>query len=431
MKSDELYTLAEELWPIYRTILGPGFKESLKIIKDFGLNNLRTIEFATGQIMGDWTIPNEYSVNDAYIIAPNGNRICSFKENNLHLVAHSIPVNGKFSLSELQDHLYSLPDQPTAIPYVTSYYESNWGFCLTQLQRDDLIPGEYQVFIDSKLSPGSLTIGELVIPGKSEKEIFFSTYLCHPGMANNELSGPVVLSGLARDLAKRENLNFTYRFVFVPETIGSISYIHSKLDEIKEKTVAGFNITCIGDERNYSFLPSRNGKTLSDRVGLEVVASMSDSPCIYSWKDRGSDERQYCAPGVDLPVASLMRSKYWEYPEYHTSLDTLGSVVTPKGLAGGLEMLERVINVLENNYVIDSIFFGEPQLGKRNLYPNVSIKGNYENTRNLLNILSYADGMNSLLDIANILELKFDEVLKIYQVLDQNSLIKTLRLEAD
>ena len=277
----------------------------------------------TGTQVFDWSIPKEWRVRKAWIKKPNGEIICDFSKNNLHLVGYSIPVQKKMSLSQLNEHLYSLPDQPTAIPYITSYYKERWGFCLTENERKTLVEGDYEVFIDSELFEGSLTYGELIIPGSLEKEIFLSTYICHPSMANNELSGPCVTTYIAKWIEDLKKRRFTYRIIFVPETIGSITYLSKNLDVMKKSIICGFNVSCIGDDRAYSFIPSRNGKTISDFVGRHILKWIDKNFVEYKWTDRGSDERQYCAPFIDLPVASIMRTKYGSYDEYHTSLDDL------------------------------------------------------------------------------------------------------------
>lgn len=401
MIGSEIHKLAERLWGINRSITGDGVRETLAILKE-SIPDLKVVEVPTGTAVFDWTIPKEWRVHDAYILTPSGKKICSFKENNLHLVGYSIPIRKKLSLQELQDHLYSLPEQPTAIPYITSYYKERWGFCLSQQQRDGLEDGEYEIFIDSELFEGSLTYGELFIQGKSNREIFISTYVCHPSMANNELSGPTVTTFLAKWLVNRLDNRLSYRFVFIPETIGSIAYLSKNKDSLKSNVVAGFNVTCIGDNRDYSYLPSRNGETLSDAVAKHVLKHIYPSYKTYKWADRGSDERQYCAPGMDLPIASIMRTKYGMYDEYHTSLDDLTNVVTAEGLEGGYNALKCAIEALEENTYPKVNVFCEPQLGKRGLYPTLSTKSSGAEVRLMMNLITWSDGSKSLLEIAEL-----------------------------
>lgn len=419
---DELHNLAKELWPINRSITGDGVRKTLTILKRF-IPDLIVFEIPTGTNVFDWTIPKEWKVNDAYIITPGGNKICSFKENNLHLVSYSIPIYKKLNLSQLQENLYSLPEQPTAIPYITSYYKEHWGFCISQEMRDSLEDGEYEVFIDSELFNGSLTYGELLIKGNTDKEIFISTYVCHPSMANNELSGPTVTTFIAKWLKNRTGNRFSYRFVFIPETIGSITYLSLNLDYLKSKVIAGFNISCIGDNRTFSFLPSRYGNTISDIVSKHVLKHIYPSFITYDWKDRGSDERQYCAPGIDLPIASIMRSKYGAYEEYHTSLDDLNSVVTPDGLEGGYKALKLVIEALEENIYPMVNVFCEPQLGKRGLYPTLSTKFSSYEVRLMMDVITWSDGTNSLLDIAEICDVPIWKLYPIVKTLSMHKLI--------
>jgi aminopeptidase-like protein len=416
---NELYDFATKIWPYNRSLTGSGVRETLQAIK-LEVPTLKTRSFSSGLKVFDWEIPMEWNVIYAYIIDPNGNKICDFSTNNLHLVGYSESIEVDLQLSDLQDHLYSLPEQPDAIPYVTSYYEQRWGFCISERQRQKLLEGTYKIRISTSKTIGTLDIGEIFIPGVDKKEIFLSTYVCHPSMANNEISGITVSTFIAKYLAKRTNLRHSYRFVFLPETIGSITYIHHNLKKMKKNIIAGFNLTCIGDERNYSYLPSRNGDVLSDRAALHVLENQYQGYKKYSWLDRGSDERQYCAPGIDLPIASLMRTKYGEYPEYHTSLDDLINVVTAKGLMGGFDLVRKVIEVLEMDIIARPKMLCEPMMSKRHLYPTLSTKNLHSDIRLRMNIISYLDGKKSLLDIANILgkpiELVYNEMLTLKEM---------------
>ncbi|OED64531.1 aminopeptidase [Vibrio splendidus ZS-139] len=400
MIGQDIHNLARKLWKINRSLTGEGVRETLSIISQ-ELPSLETKSYDSGSKVFDWTIPDEWEIKEAYIIDPLGNKICDFYVNNLHLVGYSTPINQKMSLTELQNHLYSLPDQPDAIPYITSYYKERWGFCISHNARENLIDGEYHVVIDSRHFKGVLNYGELLIKGQSEKEVFISTYICHPSMANNELSGPTVVTYLAKWLLEQEKLKYSYRIVFIPETIGSISYLSQHYKFLKENVYAGFNVTCVGDNRAYSYLPSRAGDTISDDIAKHVLKWKAPDYISYTWNDRGSDERQYCAPGIDLPIATMMRTKYGEYPEYHTSLDDLKTVVTPEGLQGGYDSLKYALEALEMNVTPKVKILCEPQLGKRGLYPTLSTKGADVQVRLMMNFISYCDGDNSLLDIAD------------------------------
>jgi len=394
----EMHRLAAELFPICRSLTGNGVRETLRILQRH--IPLTVHEVPCGTRVFDWTIPQEWNIRDAYVQDERGERIIDFRKSNLHVVAYSTPVDKTVGLSELQEHLHSLEDQPDAVPYVTSFYEEHWGFCVSHRQRAQLREGKYRVVIDSEFRNGSLTYGELLIPGDSSREVFLSTYICHPSMANNELSGPVVATFLAKWLAGAPR-RYSYRIIFIPETIGSITYLSRHIDELKAKVVAGFNLTCMGDDRAYSYLPSRNGSTLADRVALNILTHNHPDFIRYSFLDRGSDERQYCSPGVDLPVVSVMRSKYREFPEYHTSLDDL-AFVTPRGLAGGYGVVRDCLELLERNRVYRATCLGEPQLGRRGLYPMLGTKESHALVKDMLDVLAYADGTRDLIAISDL-----------------------------
>lgn len=423
MIGNEIHNFAKKLWKINRSITGAGVRETLITIKKDYLPNLKIESVPSGTKVFDWTVPLEWQVDAAYIISPSGKKICDFSNNNLHLVGYSVPFRGKMNLKELQKYLYSLPQQPNAIPYITSYYEKRWGFCIAQEQRDILEDGEYEVVIDTKHFSGQLNYGELILPGESDKEIFLSTYVCHPSMANNELSGLTIMTYLSKWLSELKPRRYTYRLVFVPETIGSISYLSKNYINLKKKVFAGFNISCVGDERSYSYLPSRNGKTISDKLAKHVLKWVDPNYVSYTWLNRGSDERQYCAPGIDLPIATIARTMYENYPEYHTSLDNLDKVVTPKGLDGGYWVLRKILELIEKNRTYKSKFLCEPQLSKRNLYPTLSTKKTAEQVMTMMNFISFCDGEHSLLDISEKINVPAWDLYELTEKLLSNDLI--------
>jgi aminopeptidase-like protein len=423
MIGKDIYKFAKQIWPINRSITGEGIRTTLYKIKQH-LPKLEIKSIPSGTEVFDWTVPKEWLAMEAYIITPNGEKICDFKVNNLHLLGYSTSFEGYIKLEKLKEHLYTLPEQPEAIPYITSYYKERWGFCLSQNQYDHLKEGDYYVKIEAKQFDGVLNYGEIILPGREQKEVFLSTYICHPSMANNEISGPTVVTFLAKWLFDLSERHYTYRIVFIPETIGSITYLSLNYNEMKQKTISGFNVSCVGDDRAYSYLPSRNGNTLSDDIAKHVLKHIDPDFKSYTWLDRGSDERQYCAPGIDLPVASIMRTKYGQYPEYHTSLDDLDSVVTPSGLDGGYWSIRKAIEAIERNQKYCVTVLGEPQMGKRGLYPTLSTKKSGEQVRLMMDVISLCDGKNTLLQIAETLSTPIWELYELIDKLVEHKLLQ-------
>jgi aminopeptidase-like protein len=417
---------AKDLYPIRRSLSGPGVRESLDYLRTL-MPDLQVHSIASGSDAMDWTVPDEWTFRDAYVENEAGERVVDIADHGLHIMGYSEPVNEWFDLDELQDHLFSLPEQPEAIPYVTSYYKRRWGICVSQRQRDAFTPGRYRVVIDADLKPGVLNYADLILPGDTEDEILISTYVCHPMMVNNELSGPVVATALARWLSTQSR-RYTYRFVFVPETIGALIYLSRHMAHLQERTRAGFVLTCMGDERAYSFMPSRTGQTLPDRAARHILRHFAPDHLEYSFLERGSDERQYCSPRVNMPVVSIMRSKYGVYPEYHTSLDNF-DLVTPTGLSGSLSVLKKTIFALEANRVFRATVAGEPQLGKRGLYPTLSIRGSADDTRPMMNILAHADGFLDLLSIADLIGVDVITCARIAALLCEHGLLEEADLQ--
>lgn len=429
----EMYELAEKLFPICRSLTGNGVRTTLKILKE-KCPELNIVEVPSGTQVFDWKIPKEWNINDAYIKDPAGNKILDFKNSNLHIMGYSIPVHKKIKKSELFSYIYTEPSQPDVIPYITSYYKERFGFCMTDNQRKQIEFGysddsEFEIYIDSTLDDGYLTYGEIIIPPPPNNsheindEIFLSTYICHPSLANNELSGPCLAIFLANWIKNLPQRHYTYRIVFIPETIGSITYLSKNLDILQQNVKAGFNLTCVGDDRTYSYLESRYTDTLADKVIQNVLKYHYPEFKRYSFLKSGSDERRYQSPGVDLPVVGFSRSLYAEYPEYHTSADNL-SLISPVGLQGSFEVMKQCIMALENNHKYKVTTICEPQLGRRGLYPTVSRKGQYDEVFKMINFLSYADGTNDLIDISNIIKVPVKELLELVTLLNENKLIE-------
>ena len=421
-----MHELAAEVWDFPRSITGNGLRDTLKVFSGF-LPGFEIHEVPSGTEVFDWVVPDEWNIAGAYLVGPDGERVVDFANSNVHVVSYSTPIDVELDLEDLQPHLHSDPDHRQAIPYVTSYYNRTWGFCLTQEQRDVLVPGTYRAVIDSTLEPGSLTYGEWVLPGETDAEVLISTYVCHPSLANNELSGPVVAVAIARWLLTLPTRKYTYRIVFVPETIGPITYLSRNLENSRKKVVAGFNLTCIGDEGDYSYLASRDGNTPIDRIAQRVVAKTSQ-PVVYSFMDRGSDERQYCAPGIDLPLISLMRTRYGHFEEYHTSADNL-EFVTPAGLQGGFDLVRDCIAELETSEYLTTPVKGEPQLGKRGLYHTIHARTVADEVLLRTHILAYSDGSHSVQDIAGLTGRPVSEITLLTSELAEHGLIKYSHLE--
>lgn len=429
LQGQRMYSLCKVIFPICRSITGEGVRETLSVLQN-SICLSKDIEFRikaipSGTNVFDWTVPKEWKIKEAYIEDSSGNHIIDFKNNNLHVLGYSIPVDEWVDLEELKKHIYTQPDQPDVIPYVTSYYRERYGFCMSEKKKESLKPGRYHMVIDSSLFDGNMNYAEVVIPGSTDKEVFFSTYICHPSMANNECSGPVLAAELINYLCKKESRKYTYRFVFIPETIGSISYlsIDDNLKHLQQKMIAGFNLSCVGDNNDYSIVESIYGNTLSDRVLKNILKFHTDGEYSdYSFLCRGSDERQYNAPGINLPVVCFCRSKFGEYPEYHTSADDM-SFVSPEGFQGSYDVMVKAIEALEYNSFYRVSVLGEPQLGKRGLYPTLSQKGNYDEVLPMKNLIAYSDGNNDLIEISNIIDVPIDRLIPIIDKLKTNKLL--------
>jgi len=423
-KGDEMYSWAKDLFLYNRSITGQGLRDTLQYIQNV-LPDLEIREVKSGTKVFDWEIPNEWNVTEAYIEDDSSNRVIDFKDNNLHLVGYSVPIDEWMDLAILNDHLYSIESQPESIPYITSYYKERWGFCLSHNKRLQLKKGKYHVVIRSTIKPGNMNYGELIIKGQTTEEVLLSTYICHPSMANNELSGPVVTMALAQWIDEYIDRRFTYRILFIPETIGAITYLSQHWKHMKKNTVAGFVLTCVGDNRTYSFMPSRLGNTYADEISSHICKNFLLKYDRYSFLERGSDERQYCNPLIDLPVVSIMRSKYGTFPEYHTSDDNL-DFITPEGLFGGYEINQKCLEAIEINFKYINKIMGEPKMDKRGLRNDLGAPKELPKfNRDLMNFIMYADG-STLLSICEKIGVNIFEANKIAQTLILNELIEKI-----
>jgi aminopeptidase-like protein len=412
--------LFERLWPINRSIAGPGLRETLDVLAE--IVPTQRITRPSGSEVFDWTVPEEWEVHEAYLLDPEGRRRADVAEHNLHLVAHSAPFRGRMSLEELRPHLFSLPDQPDAIPYVASFYRRDWGFCMRHRELLELPEGEYEVVVDTELRPGRVEVGEAVLEGESSDEVLFSTYVCHPMLASNELSGPLVLAFLYERLRALEHRRLTYRFVLGAETIGTLCYLHERGEHLREHLVAGYVLTCLGDPGPFTLKTSRRGDTLADRAAAVVLHGRPHTIVGFD-PGNGSDERQYCSPGFDLPVASVMRTMYSLYPEYHTSLDD-ESYISFEAMAEGVEIYAAIVRALEANCTwVSQAPYGEPQLGKRGLYPGTSTKAPLS-VKPTMWVVNLADGRHDLLAMAERSGQPIDELAEAAQKLAAAGLLK-------
>jgi aminopeptidase-like protein len=402
----EMHRLITELYPICRSITGDGFRRSLHILQKH--IPLQQHEVPSGTRVFDWVIPNEWNIRDAYIKNSRGERIVDFKSSNLHVLNYSMPINGVLPLSELKNHLFTIPEQPDVIPYRTSYYKDNWGFCLTQQQLELLTEDEYEVCIDSSLEAGHLTYGELYLPGASREEVLFSCHCCHPSLCNDNLSGIAVATFLAKELSAREHRSFSYRFLFIPGTIGSITWLAIN-ENITHRIRHGLVLACLGDSGAMTYKRSRDANSEIDRVVINVLRESGLPHTIVDFSPYGYDERQFCSPGINLHVGCLSRTPHGQFPEYHTSADNL-SFVQPQALAASLQTLIGICNVLEKNrYYMNLHPKCEPQLGRRGLYGAIGgLKDAARMDLAMLWILNSSDGQHSLLDIAERSELPFE-----------------------
>lgn len=414
-----MHALVRELYPICRSITGDGLRQTLaRLGREIPLV---VHEVPSGSRVFDWTVPREWNIRDAYVKNAAGERVIDFQRHNLHLVNYSVPVQRRMTLAELRPHLHSLPDRPELIPYRTSYYKESWGFCLPHRQLEQLPEGEYEVRIDSTLEDGHLSYGECLLPGATPEEVLVSCHACHPSLADDNLSGLAVATFLARHLAQKPR-RYSYRFVFVPGTIGSITWL-SRNEETARNIRHGLVLTCIGDRASFTYKRSRRGNAAIDRAVEHVLSHADPEHAVLPFSPYGYDERQYCSPGFNLPVGCLMRSHHGQFPQYHTSADN-PDFVTPEALAGAFDVLLSVFNVLENDgRYLNLKPYCEPQLGQRGLYGTTGGTGPRQVEMAMLWVLNFSDGESSLLDIAQRANLPFATVREAAALLERADLL--------
>ena len=427
MSVKKYYNLAKKVFFINRSITGKGTYNTLKIFAN-EFDNFKIKQFKSGSKVFDWVVPSEWNIDDAFVKDKYKNKIINFYNSNLHVIGYSTKVNRYLKKNELLKRLHSLKNYKNAIPYVTSYYRKYWGFCVSENQKE-LIKKKYnskdlfKVKINSSFNKkGKMHYGEFFIKGNSKKEILISTYICHPSMANNELSGPVVALSLISYFSKLNN-KYSMRFLFLPETIGVISYLSKNLNNLKKNVLGGYNLTCIGDDKNHSYILSKYQNSPSDYALLEAYKKFKIKKKEYSFLERGSDERQYNSPGIDLGITSVFRTKFNEYKEYHTSFDNF-KVMTLKGVKGGYRVIKQAISILQNQSFPKSTILCEPFLTKRNLYPTLSTKKKLgREIKKITNFIQYADGKNSLEKISKKIKINIRETKKINSLLVKKKLV--------
>jgi aminopeptidase-like protein len=420
-KGDEIYRLVEKLYPICRSLTGEGQRKTLAILRD--VIDLTIHEVPSGTQVFDWTVPREWNIRDAYIKDASGRKVVEFARSNLHVMGYSVPVHRWMSLDALKPHLFTLPEHPDWIPYRTSYYRENWAFCLSHRQLLEMRDGEYEVRIDSSLANGSMSYGECVIPGQRPEEILISCHICHPSLANDNLSGIAVAAFLARELTERPQ-RYTYRFLFTPGQIGSIAWLHR--NENRAGLIrAGLVLACLGDAGAFTYKKSRRGDALIDRAARQALRESSADFTIQEFSPFGYDERQFCSPGFNLPVGCLMRTPYGCFPQYHTSADDL-DFVRPEYLGESLERCRAILRIVEEERTLVNLSPKcEPQLGKRGLYGSVGgAVGGRERELALLWVLNFSDGAHSLLDIAERSGLPFAVIDGAARDLERHGLVK-------
>ncbi len=420
---DEMYGLVEALFPICRSITGAGLRQSLRILDR--VVPLAVTEVPTGTDVFDWVVPREWNIRDAWVKDPSGEVVIDFKRSNLHVLGYSVPFRGRLDLEELKRHLHSLPNQPSLVPYRTSYYKESWGFCVSHEQVERLPPGEYEVLVDSSLGDGALTYAEHLVPGATADEVLVSCHCCHPSLCNDNLSGMALAATLARLIGELRP-RYTYRFLFVPGTIGAITWLARHEAEV-QRIKHGLVVACVGDAGPMTYKRSRRGDAEIDRAVAHVLAHTGQRFSIRDFTPYGYDERQYCSPGFDLPVGSLTRTPHGEYPEYHTSGDDL-ALVQPRSLVDSLRRYLEVFEVLEGNETFQNLSPKcEPQLGKRGLYDSLGGRSHTAASQlAMLWVLNLSDGRHTLLDIAERARLPFPAVHTAAAALETKGLLQPL-----